>query len=91
MPRSLPLSAASLNCKTPSTSIIILSIRGWKGGAKGWGGAKGRGVESREREEAYVAILSKCPRDLHVLRNKYEFGIGGRKAAKNFSSGERGK
>ena len=44
-----------------------------------------------QREAAYVATLSKCPRDLHVLWNEYKFGIGGRKAAKNFSSSERGK
>eukprot|EP00957_Ditylum_brightwellii_P120529 9195709-Ditylum_brightwellii.AAC.1 len=44
------------------------------------------GEERLEREAAYVATLSKCPHDLHVLWNKYEFGIGRRKAAKDFSS-----
>ena len=34
--------------------------------------------------------LSKCPRTLYALWNEYEFGVNGQKAAKNFTSRERG-
>lgn len=37
------------------------------------------------------ASLSKCPRTLYALWNEYEFGLNGQKAAKNFTSRERGK
>ena len=37
-----------------------------------------------------VAILSRNPRDLHVLWQEYEFGIGGNKPAKYFTPEERG-
>jgi Transcriptional activator of glycolytic enzymes len=36
------------------------------------------------------ASLSKCPRDLYTLWKEYEFGIGGKKAAKEFTAVERG-
>ena len=39
----------------------------------------------------YVSTLSKCPKTLYVLWNEYEFGVGGRKAAKLFSAAERGR
>ena len=38
----------------------------------------------------YKLTLVKCPKSLYVLWNEWEFGIGGRKAAKMFSSSERG-
>lgn len=38
----------------------------------------------------YESTLCKCPKSLHVLWQEYEFGVGGRKAAKTFSSKERG-
>jgi hypothetical protein len=37
------------------------------------------------------ALLSKCPKTLHALWDEYEKGIGGNKAAKDFTSEERGK
>jgi hypothetical protein len=37
------------------------------------------------------ATLSKCPRDLWMLWDKYEHGLEGRKAAKDFNNTERGK
>ena len=39
----------------------------------------------------YESTLVKCPKSLYVLWNEWEFGIGGRKAAKMFSSRERGR
>ena len=38
----------------------------------------------------YESTLCKCPKSLHVLWQEYEFGVGGRKAAKLFSARERG-
>lgn len=38
-----------------------------------------------------TATLSPTPRNLYVLWDEYEFGIGGRKAAKHFSRAERGR
>ena len=38
-----------------------------------------------------VAILSRNPRDLHVLWQEYEFGVGGNKPAKYFSREERNR
>jgi Transcriptional activator of glycolytic enzymes len=38
----------------------------------------------------YAAALSQSPKDLYVLWEEYEFGIQGRKAAKRFSTKERG-
>ena len=37
------------------------------------------------------ATLSRVPRTLHLLWTEYEVGIGGRKAAKDFTAHERGK
>ena len=42
--------------------------------------------ESREK----AASLSKCPKNLHVLWQEFELGLGGRKPAKNFTAQERG-
>ena len=39
----------------------------------------------------YATTLCKCPKTLHVLWTEYEFGIGGRKAAKLFNASERGR
>ena len=39
----------------------------------------------------YELTLCRCPKSLHVLWQEYEFGVGGRKAAKLFSSSERGR
>jgi len=38
----------------------------------------------------YKCILSPKPHNLYELWNKYEHGIGGQKAAKDFSTHERG-
>ena len=37
-----------------------------------------------------VVRLSKCPRNLYILWQEYEFGFGGRKPAREFTSEERG-
>ena len=39
----------------------------------------------------YQATLGKCPESLFVLWQEFEFGIGGRKPAKLFSTAERDK
>ena len=39
----------------------------------------------------YETTLVKCPKSLYVLWNEWEFGVGGRKPAKMFSSQERGR
>ena len=52
------------------------------------------GVASGQTENdhiPYQATLSKCPKSLFVLWQEFEFGIGGRKPAKLFSTAERGK
>ena len=38
-----------------------------------------------------AATLSKCPRNLYVLWQEYQFGLGGRKPARLFTSVERGR
>ena len=43
------------------------------------------------RANLVFAELSPHPRTLHDLWQEYMYGIGGRKAAKDFSSAERGK
>jgi hypothetical protein len=37
------------------------------------------------------ALLSKCPKNLHVLWAEYESGIGGNKPARLFAQADRGK
>ena len=39
----------------------------------------------------FASTLCKKPRDLHQLWEEYEFGVGGRKPAKKFSTRERGR
>ena len=39
----------------------------------------------------YECTLTTCPRSLFVIWQEYEFGVGGRKAAKTFSARERGR
>jgi hypothetical protein len=41
--------------------------------------------------EVGLVTLSRNPRDLHSLWHEYEFGVGGRKAAKLFTAAERGR
>jgi hypothetical protein len=43
-----------------------------------------------ENEDGHIT-LSPNPRDLHSLWQEYEFGIGGRKAARLFTAVERGR
>ena len=40
--------------------------------------------------QAPVVRLSKCPRNLYILWQEYEFGFEGRKPAREFTSEERG-
>ena len=47
--------------------------------------------EARMAEDRGNATLSSCPRTLHLLWNEYQFGLGNRKAAKDFTAPERGR
>eukprot|EP00957_Ditylum_brightwellii_P079766 6065519-Ditylum_brightwellii.AAC.1 len=49
------------------------------------------GDEEEDRGTPFVATLSRCPYDLDILWHEFEFGIGGRKAAKLFSPSDRGR
>lgn len=44
-----------------------------------------------ENTTPYECTLTTCPRSLFVIWQEYEFGVGGRKAAKTFSARERGR
>ena len=46
---------------------------------------------TRGEVEMNSALLSNNPKSLHTLWNEYEFGLGNNKAAKDFTSKERGK
>ena len=51
----------------------------------------GNGTATPVENEVGHATLTRNPRDLHSLWHEYEFGIGGRKAAKLFTATERGE
>lgn len=55
--------------------------------------ARAAAIESTEdtNEAGPRATLSPHPRSIHTLWQEYEFGIGGRKAAKDFTAAERGR
>eukprot|EP00957_Ditylum_brightwellii_P173657 13221961-Ditylum_brightwellii.AAC.1 len=48
-------------------------------------------VEEEGDRPPFVASLSRCPHDLHILWQEYEFGICGWKPAKKFTPAKRGK
>lgn len=58
-------------------------------------GAAANMVENASSNEPtstpYESTLTKCPKSLHVIWQEYEFGVGGRKAAKTFNARERGR
>ena len=43
------------------------------------------------QDSVRVARLSKCPRDLYCLWKEYEFGLDGKKPAKDYTAVERGQ
>eukprot|EP00957_Ditylum_brightwellii_P053666 4066400-Ditylum_brightwellii.AAC.1 len=47
--------------------------------------------EEGSNRPPFVATLSRCPRDLCVLRHEYEFGIGGQKPVKDSTPVKHGK
>jgi hypothetical protein len=49
-----------------------------------------RAAEEAELRRRPIAVLSSHPRNLYDLWTEYSFGIGGRKAAKDFTAEERG-
>ncbi|KAI2509856.1 hypothetical protein MHU86_4567 [Fragilaria crotonensis] len=55
------------------------------------GGFDGGQQDAGEANARENATLIKNPRSLHLLWQEYEFGIGGRKPAKNFNAIERGR
>jgi hypothetical protein len=56
----------------------------------GVGAAIEGGQEADEIVSRLNATLVKNPRSLHIIWQEYEFGVGGRKPAKNFTATERG-
>lgn len=60
----------------------------------GGGDVNANGINENNNNEVqiqYESTLSDNPKDLYVLWEEYEFGLQGRKAAKSFSSRERGR
>ena len=57
-------------------------------GATGGGGEEGAG--NQRARPAFHSTLSNAPRTINDLWVEYEFGLGGRKAAKEFTPRERG-
>ena len=47
-------------------------------------------IEIEDANAPKIAKLAKCPKSLHDLWREYEFGLCGYKAAKDFTSRERG-
>ena len=60
-------------------------------GAQPQGGGGGGNNDPEDSTVPYEAMLSNCPRSLFELWQEYEFGLQGRKAAKRFTSRERGR
>ena len=63
-------------------------------GAQPQGGGGGGGGGDDDPEDStvpYEATLSNCPRSLFELWQEYKFGLQGWKAAKRFTSRERGR
>ena len=54
-------------------------------------GGTNEATTTRGEVEMNSALLSNNPKSLHTLWNEYEFGLGNNKAAKDFTSKERGK
>ena len=84
-----------LNTSVKRISIIpnirANSIRNARDNSAG-GSTRGATIDSNESSTVpYEATLCKCPKSLFVLWQEYEFGVAGRKAAKLFSSRERGR
>lgn len=50
----------------------------------------GRQDNNRGSKVVKKDLLSSCPKDLNILWREYQFGLGGRKPAKQFTSAERG-
>ena len=78
-------------CKTAGT--------GWRGdrvriqvnaGATGEGDGDTIATTTRRNPVPFTSTLMKNPKTLHVLWQEYGFGVGGRKAARDFLAKERG-
>jgi hypothetical protein len=55
------------------------------------GNEQGEGGQNRQGQNQPPGNLSQHPRNLYVLWQEWEFGIGGRKAARLFTAAERGR
>ena len=62
-----------------------------QGGQPQGGGGGGGDDDPEDSTVPYKVMLSNCPRSLFELWQEYEFGLQGRKAAKRFTSRERGR
>ena len=60
-------------------------------GGGGGGGGGGGNNDPEDSTVPYEATLSNCPRSLFELWQEYDFGLQGQKAAKRFTSRERGR
>ena len=60
-------------------------------GAQPQGGGGGGDDDQEDSTVPYKVTLSNCPRSLFELWQEYEFELQGRKAAKRFTSQERGR
>ena len=58
---------------------------------QGGGGGGGGNDDPQDSTVPYEVTLSNCPRSLFELWQEYEFGLQGQKAAKRFTSRERGR
>ena len=60
-------------------------------GGNGGGGAQNGGDGQGDAAVPFASTLSRTPRTLYDLWTEYEYGIGGRKPAKDFTATERGR
>ena len=70
---------------------VVPDVAGDDNGTVAGAGEDTNDGEGNIERNSYNTTLTKCPKSLHVLWREWEFGIGGRKAAKLFNSQERGR
>ena len=73
-----------------SSIVRLIPVATYRSGQAANRHSTGGNPSSARRGVTFTSSLCKNPRTLHVLWDEWEFGCGGRKAAKNFTSRERG-
>jgi hypothetical protein len=81
---------ANIRCIAMNPVCCAVPAAG-NGGAQNNAGSQAGGQVGAGGNGAAVAALSSTPRDLYVLWQEYQVGIGGRKAARLFLAFERGR